>query len=102
MTYTISLRGQKIAGETLADISRAYGDVRDRSDEGASTFPYGVVRVDGGAVGFMSYNGKVWEMATDAALDNHAADESVVTFLNSARAMLDLPKGECIFNPYVH
>lgn len=44
----------------LAEASKLYGQVRDEADEGASTFPNGIVKEDGKQVAHISYNGRVW------------------------------------------
>ena len=51
----------KVPCESLAEASAAYCAVRDESGEGSSTFPNGIVIVDGGAQRLVvSYNGKIW------------------------------------------
>ena len=58
MTLRIGRRGTwKV--ETFADASRIYETERDRSGEGASTFPEGWV-IDGGTRYRVSYNGRIW------------------------------------------
>ena len=44
----------------LADASAVYGAARDKSGEGASTWPDGFLWRDGERVGRVSYNGRVW------------------------------------------
>jgi len=58
--YTTTIRGTTFAG-TLADLSQAYSRLRDKSGEGASTFPAAIVRDRRGyAAGHISYNGRIW------------------------------------------
>jgi hypothetical protein len=44
----------------FAEASRIYSQMRDESDEGASTWPDGFVNDYGFNVARISYNGKVW------------------------------------------
>jgi hypothetical protein len=59
--------------ETLEEASLKYQELRDQSEEGASSFPNG--RVTGGYL--ISYNGRVWKEATERVLVMEAARAKV-------------------------
>lgn len=63
-TYTITIRGEQHHGEgpdAFQCLSETYCRLRDKSGEGASTFPSPNVRRGGKIVGHISYNGRVWQ-----------------------------------------
>ena len=64
MKLRIGRRGTWDA-ETIADASRIYESERDKSGEGSSTFPDGIV-TDGKRKYRVSYNGRVWTWTTNA------------------------------------
>jgi hypothetical protein len=45
----------------FAEASAIYSQLRDESDEGASTWPTGLINNYGMNVAHISYNGRVWE-----------------------------------------
>ena len=67
MQLTIGRRLKKDV-ESLEEASRIYGELRDQSGEGASTFPDGRIR-DGKTTYRISYNGKVWITARALVFD---------------------------------
>lgn len=44
------------------EASRVYRSQRDKSGEGGSTFPEGVIVLDNADIARISYNGRVWPM----------------------------------------
>jgi len=57
----------EIIAADWADASRRYCRRRDRSGLGASAFPDGTVLIDGVAIARISYNGRIWPLASRAA-----------------------------------
>jgi len=67
MAYMLTIKGRKpIRCATLADASATYGDLRDKSRRGASTWTAGAIVGRDGTAYTVSYNGKVW--AADGSL----------------------------------
>lgn len=67
MSYILKIRsrGVRIECASLSEVSTKYSELRDESDEGASTFPNGAVFEKGTwgretPVGHVSYNGRIW------------------------------------------
>lgn len=67
MAYILKIRsrGVRIECADLAGVSAKFRELRDASDEGASTFPDGSVFEKGTwgretPVGRVSYNGRIW------------------------------------------
>ncbi len=64
--YEMMLDGERVTGDTLAEMSAAWCKARDASLQGASTWPRhradGAIRNIGFALPFarLSYNGRVW------------------------------------------
>ena len=59
-SLNIPYRGKAGNIVDLAEVSKIYCTLRDRSGEGCSTFRDGVVKENGKTIGFVSYNGKIW------------------------------------------
>jgi hypothetical protein len=60
--YTLTI-GRRFKGvvESFEAASKIYSDLRDESYEGASTFPWGKIKLGSKLVADISYNGRVWE-----------------------------------------
>ena len=71
MAFTLTLRGARLRADTLADLSAQYCAARDRSGEGASTWPTPTIRdTDRPARLRFSYNGRVWDQDGALIYDN--------------------------------
>lgn len=58
MELTIKNKTYKV--DTLAAASKLYGQLRDKSGKGSSSWPNGSVSEAGEVVALISYNGNVW------------------------------------------
>jgi hypothetical protein len=60
--YTLTI-GRRFKGivNSFEDASKIYSDLRDESEEGASTWPWGKIKHGSKLVAEVSYNGRVWE-----------------------------------------
>lgn len=104
--FTAKVGRQVITGQTLAEVSARYAELRDESGEGGSTWPQAVVRDSETlrVAGVVSYNGKVWAFdhgMTEAELIDGGArrllgDLFVLSLHNRASA----GASAMLFNPY--
>lgn len=64
MTYAISLNGNKIVVANIACAQHTLGLYRDLKDLGSRDFltTDGQLFKDGKQIGYVSYNGRVWDM----------------------------------------
>ncbi len=60
--YTLTI-GRRFKGvvDSFEEASNVYSNLRDKSYEGASTFPNGKIKLGSKIVAEISYNGYVWE-----------------------------------------
>lgn len=63
MELTIGNRGNFDCA-TLEDCSHLYAEIRDRSGEGVSTFPFGTIK-NGNKTYSVSYNARIWDVLSD-------------------------------------
>lgn len=59
--FTAQVKRKTISAATLSELSAQYGLLRDKSGQGASRFPDAIVFEDGRQIGYISYNGRIWE-----------------------------------------
>jgi hypothetical protein len=59
--FTMVIRRVDYGADTLRELSAIYCRVRDATGEGASTFRPVDVREDDKHIGYLSYNGRIWE-----------------------------------------
>ena len=59
--FTFRIRTDIHGAETFEEARHLFNNLRDESNEGASTWPSPPLYRDGKIIGWFSYNGRVWE-----------------------------------------
>lgn len=70
--YALKMKGHTFMGDTFPALLSAVESFRDREDMTYHDWPMPSVMRDGKRLGFMSYNGRVWETKA------HPSEEVVV------------------------
>ena len=84
MSLQLKIGNKSFTISSFSDASSVYSRMRDKSGQGASSFPKGELFQNGKRVGYISYNGRIWDESGNEIRMKMAAGTDPLKKLNAS------------------